>query len=127
MIRRLFSLLERNESRRVGGTDTGSTVSDRLVRDTVFAKGGTNHLGFDFNTQHHLTVVDTDDVSDHTGQDADVSAMGLDWSGLVDSGGVGLGLSHLFDEGLVALLDTSSERSSVTRVGHVDELFGGQI
>ena len=50
-------------------------MADWLVGDTVLAKVGTDHLWFDLDTQHHLTVVDTDDVTDHTGQDADVSAL----------------------------------------------------
>ena len=42
-------LFERNETRRVGGTDTGATVLDRLIRDGEFAQVMTDHLWLDFN------------------------------------------------------------------------------
>merc|ERR1712036_56547 len=121
------SLLERNESRRVGSSNTRSTVPDRLVRNTVLAKVGTNHFRLDLNTQHHLTVVDTNDVSDHIREDGDVSEMGLYGVWLIHTGGVLFCLSHLVDEGLVSLLYTPSEGSSVAGVGHVEELLGTEV
>lgn len=38
------ALLQRNEARRVSGTDTGATVLNRLVRDRELAKVVANHL-----------------------------------------------------------------------------------
>ena len=38
------SLLQGDETRRVGSTDTGATVPDRLVGDGVLTQVGSNHL-----------------------------------------------------------------------------------
>ena len=42
-------LLEWDESRRVGGTDTGSTVSNGLVGHGEFGEVVANHFGLDFD------------------------------------------------------------------------------
>ena len=48
-IESLADLFERNETGRVGSTDTGATVLHRLVSDGKLAEVVTNHLGLDFN------------------------------------------------------------------------------
>ena len=112
----------------MGGADSWSTVPDWLVGDTVLAGVGSNHLGFDLNSQHLFTVVDTDDVSDHLWQDHDVSEMGFDWlrsfKGAFNSD---LFLVQLGDQVSMLLLESSSEGSSMSTVGHVGELFGGHF
>lgn len=103
-------------------------MPDWLVGDTVLAGVGSNHLGFDLNSQHLFTVVDTDDVSDHLWQDHDVSEMGFDWlrsfKGALNSD---LFLVQFSDQVSVLLLEASSEGSSMSTVGHVGELFGGHF
>lgn len=47
-------LVERNEARRVGGTDTRPTVAHGLVCDREFAEVVTDHLGLDLHAVHRL-------------------------------------------------------------------------
>lgn len=62
-------LLERNETRGVSGTNTGSTMANKLVRATVLCKIGTDHLGLDFDRVEGLSVVDADDGANHLWDD----------------------------------------------------------
>lgn len=70
--------LERNEPRRVGGTDTRATVLDGLVRDGELGKVVADHLGLDFDLRELLAVVDTDHRPDHLGDDDHVAQVRLD-------------------------------------------------
>ena len=45
------NLLQRDKSRRMRSSDTGSTVLDRLVCNTELSQVVSNHLGLDFNLQ----------------------------------------------------------------------------
>ena len=72
--------------------------------------------------------VNTDDVADHLWEDHDVSEVGLDWLWSLHGALNGqLLLLKLLDQVLVLLLEASSERSSVSRVGHVGELLGAHL
>merc|ERR1711934_856049 len=121
-------LLEWDESGTVGGADSWSTVSDWLVGDTVFTGVSSNHLGFDLNSQHLFTVVDTDDVSNHLWQDHNISEVGLNrlWP-IQSTFNSDLFLVQLSDQVSVLLFKTSSEGSSVSRVGHGGEFFGAHF
>jgi len=75
-------LLERNESGRVGGTNTRTTVLDGLVRDREFTQVVTGHLRLDFNSVESLAVVDANNATDHFWDDDHVTEVGLDDGGL---------------------------------------------
>lgn len=78
----ILRLLEGNESRRVGGTDTRSTVLDRPVRDGELGEVEANHFWLDFDLVELLAAVDTDDTADHLGDDDHITKVGLDEVGL---------------------------------------------
>ena len=141
------SLLEGNETRRVGGTNTGTTVLDGLavrglafilltliigqseyvLRDREFTKVVTNHLRLDFNLVELLTGVDTNDGADHLGDDDHVTEVSLDEVGLLVGLGLLLGLAKLLDETHGLALQTTVEASAGTSVNDITELFGGEV
>jgi len=92
-------LLEGNEPRRVGGSDTGSTVLHRLVRDAEFSEIMTNHFRLNFNLVEGLAVVDADNASDHVWQDDNVAKMSLHARGLLQCGRFLLRLAKTLCEG----------------------------
>lgn len=108
-------LLERDETRRVGSSDTGATVLDRLVWDGELSEVVSDHLRLDLSLNkdneaysanecnkfcfvilhftrtkletylvEDLSVVDSDDGSDHLGEDDHVTEVSLDASGLLE-------------------------------------------
>lgn len=112
----------RNETRRVGGTDTWPTVLDGLVGDGELAEVVASHFGLDFNLVEGLAVVDTDDGADHLGDDDHVTEVGLDGRRLLVGLGLLLGLAELLDETHRLPLETALELPAGTRVHEVDEL-----
>ncbi len=79
----MLLLLERNETRRMGGTDTGATVTDKLVTAAVLGKVGSNHFWLDFDRVKGLAVVNSNDGANHFRDDDHVTKMGLDDLGLL--------------------------------------------
>ena len=77
------------------------------------------HLGLDLDGVEDLSVVDSDDGTDHLGDDDHVSQVGLDGRGLLVDLALLLGLSELLDQTHRSSLESSLESSS--RSG-VDEL-----
>ena len=71
------SSLQRDETGRVGSTNTGLTVFYRLVSDGKFAEVVTNHLRLNFNSVELLSVVHTNNASDHFGNNNHVSEVSL--------------------------------------------------
>uniref|UniRef100_A0A0A9TMX8 40S ribosomal protein S15 (RPS15D) n=1 Tax=Arundo donax TaxID=35708 RepID=A0A0A9TMX8_ARUDO len=59
--------LERDEQRRVGGTNTRPTMLDWLVRDGEFCHVVANHLRLDLHLVKGPTIVDADDTSNISG------------------------------------------------------------
>jgi hypothetical protein len=68
--------LQRNEPRRVSGTNTRPTVLHWLVREGKLCKVVANHLRFDLNLVEGFTVVDTDDASNHLRHNNHVAEVG---------------------------------------------------
>jgi hypothetical protein len=120
-------LLERNETGRVGGTDTGTTVLDGLVGDGELSKVVSNHLGLDFDLVEGLAVVDTNDGTDHLRDDNHVTEVSLDDSGLLESRSILLGLTELLDQTHGLALKTALEASARTSVDEVHQLLRGEI
>ena len=120
-------LLQRNEPRRVGSTNTGTTVLDRLVRDGEFTEVVADHLGLDFDLVEDFTGVDTHDGTDHFGDDDHVAEVGLDEVGLLVGLGFLLGFAELLDQAHGLALETAVEASAGAGVNDVAELFGGEV
>jgi hypothetical protein len=77
--------LQRNEPRRVSGTNTRPTVLHWLVREGKLCKVVANHLRFDLNLVEGFTVVDTDDASNHLRHNNHVAEVGPHWLRLLTS------------------------------------------
>jgi hypothetical protein len=120
-------LLQGNETGRVGGTDTGTTVLDGLVGDREFTQVVANHLGLDFDLVELLTGVDTDDAADHLGDNDHVTEVGLDEVGLLVGASLLLGLAELLDETHGLALQTAVEPSAGTGVDDITELFRRKV
>ena len=83
-------LLQRDEARRVSGTNTRATVLNGLVADRELSKVVADHLGLDLNLDEGLAVVDTNLGTDHLGQDEHVAQVSVDGVGLLTGGDVAL-------------------------------------
>jgi len=122
--RRLF---EGNETGRVGSTDTGTTVLDRLVCDRELSQVMANHLGLDFNLVELLTGVNTDNTSNHLRNDDHVTEVGLDEVGLLVGPSLLLGLTELLDQSHGLALKTTVEPSAGTSMHQVPKFLGCQV
>lgn len=140
-------LFERNETGRVRGTDTGTTVLDGLavqpvshwlppttiatqdysLRDRELSQVVTNHLRLDLNLVELLSGVDTDDGTNHLGDDNHVSEVGLDEVGLLVGLGLLLGLAELLDEAHRLALQTAVEPSAGAGMDEIAEFLRGEI
>lgn len=116
-----------SEGDELGVGDTGSAVSGGGVGDGELTKVHANHLGLDLNGGEGLTVVDTNDGTNHLGEDDHVSEVGLDNSGLLVGAGSELGLSELADENSGLLVKTSVEPSSGSGTDELLELISGDL
>lgn len=150
-----FCLLERNETRRVRRTDTGTTVLDRfaievvsqrspacgvpsseelswqkgcnVLRDRELGQVVANHLGLDLNLVELLAGVDTNNAANHLGDDNHVSEVGLDEVGLLVGLSLLFGLAELLDQTHGLALQTTVDSSAGTGVDDITELVGGEV
>lgn len=81
-------LLEGNEARGMGSTDTGSSMLNGLIRDGELSKIVANHLRFDLNLIKSLAIVNSNDASNHLGNYDHVPQVGPDWFGLLTRRGL---------------------------------------
>lgn len=121
MIIILYDLSQRHES---GRSVTGSTVSDRGVCDGEFTQVVADHLRLDLNSVENLTVVDTDDGTDHLWDNDHVSQVGLDNSRLLVGWGGQLSSSQLGNQTHWLGAQTSGESSSDSGAAKLGELLG---
>jgi hypothetical protein len=75
-ITKLCDSFERNETRRVGGTNTGPTMLHRLVGKGELSKVVANHFRLDLNLVEGLAIVNSDDTSNHLRNNDHVAEMG---------------------------------------------------
>lgn len=150
-----FCLLERNETRRVRRTDTGTTVLDRLavevvsqcspgcviasreaeflpkdcdvLRDRELSQVVADHLGLDLNLVELLAGVDTNNAANHLGDDNHISEVGLDEIGLLVGLSLLLGLAELLDQTHGLALQTTVDSSAGTGVDDITKLVGGEV
>jgi len=120
--------LERDEARRVGGTNTGATVLDRLVRDRKLAREVANHFGLDFDTVEGLAVVNTDNTANHLGNNNAIPKVRLhDLRLLIRTSGL-FSSAQLLDQVGVLLLDAALQVAPAgTARQQIDELLLAQV
>ena len=58
-------LLQRDESRRVSGTNTRPSVFDGFISDAEFTQIMTNHFRLNFNLVESLAIVNTNNAACH--------------------------------------------------------------
>ena len=87
----------------------------------------TNHLRLDLDLVELLAGVDTDDGTDHLGDDDHVTKVGLDEVGLLVRLGLLLRLAELLDQTHGLALETTVEPTTGTGVDEVTELLRGEV
>lgn len=87
----------------------------------------TNHLRLDLDLVELLAGVDTNNATNHLGDDNHVSEMSLDEVGLLVGLGLLLGLSELLDETHGAALQTTVDPAAGTGVDDISELVGAEV
>lgn len=115
---------------RESSVGVGVLTLDRLVGNRELTKVLANHLGADVNSVEDLTVVDTDNIANHLGDDHAVTEVGLDRGGLGIGTSLGLDLAELSHEAEGLSIETTLELSTATGVeqgnkvlsAHVDEI-----
>lgn len=121
------NLLEGNETRRVGGTDTGATVLDGPVGDGELGQVVADHLGLDLDLVELLARVDTNDAANHLRDDNHVTEVSLDDVGLLVGLGLLLGLAELLDETHGLALQATVDPATGTGVDDIAELIGAKV
>lgn len=101
--------------------------SKHVLRDRELSQVVANHLGLDLNLVELLTGVDTDDGTNHLGDNDHVTEVGLDEVGLLVGLGLLLGLAELLDETHGLALQTAVETSAGTSVNDITELLGRKV
>lgn len=130
----------------MGGTDTRATVLDELIRNGEFGKIVASHLRLDLNgvenllrskpKSHHqepkqtyreksgyLSVVDTNDATNHFRNDDHVTEMCLYDSRLLIWRCLLLSLTQLFDKTHRTTCETTLEPSARTSMNQANELY----
>lgn len=86
-----------------------------------------NHLGLDFHLVELLAGVDSDDASDHLGDDDHVAEVRLDEVGLLVRLGLLLGLAQLLDQAHGLPLETPVDPAAGAGVDDVAQLIGAEV
>ena len=86
-----------------------------------------DHLGLDLDLVELLAGVDTNDGTDHLGDDDHVTEVSLDEVGLLVGLGLLLGLSELLDQAHGLALQAAVEATAGARVNDIAELLGGEV
>ena len=111
----------------MGSGNTRSSVPDRLVSDGELSQVHANHFRLHFNTTEHLSIVDTNDGSDHFWHNDHVSQVGLDTAWLLAWRSLLLGLSQALDEGHGLALEPTRHATTGTSSDQVHQLIVGQV
>jgi hypothetical protein len=86
-----------------------------------------DHLGLDLDLVELLAGVDTNDGTDHLGDDDHVTEVSLDEVGLLVGLGLLLGLAELLDQTHGLALEATVETSAGTSVDDIAELLAGEV
>jgi len=123
----MSALLEGDETGRVSGTDTRTTVLHGFVGDGELAEVVANHFGFDFNLVESFSLVDTNDAADHLGHDDHVSQMRLDGIGFFIGKARLLALTQLLDKSHGLSLEAAGELATNPAGEQLHQLIGGHV
>ena len=116
------TLLQWDETRTVCGTNTWSTVLDRLVTDTELSQIMTNHFRLDFDLVEFLARVDTDDATDHFWHDNHISKVSFDQVWFFVGLGALFRTTEFLDELERTALETAVEPTASTGVEERSEV-----
>lgn len=110
----------------MSGSNTGATVLDGSVGNGELAEVVTDHLSLDFNVGEGLSVVNSNDGTDHLGDDDDVTEVSLDGLGALSEVRVNsnLGITQLAHEVGLSLLESTGELSADTSGEEIEQLIG---
>lgn len=86
-----------------------------------------NHLRLNFNLVELLAGVDTDNASNHLGNNDHVTEVGLDEVGLLVGLGLLLGLAELLDQAHGLALQATVEPAASTGVHDIAELLRREV
>ncbi len=95
---------------------------DRLVGDGEFTKVVTDHFGLDFDLVENLSVVDTDDRSNHFRDNDHITKVSLDNLRLLILTTVELSLTQALNQSERLTLKTTIKAATSATVDKVDEL-----
>jgi hypothetical protein len=98
-----------------------------VLRDGELGEVVADHLGLDLDLVELLAGVDTDDGTDHLGDDDHVTEVSLDEVGLLVGLGLLLGLAELLDQTHGLALEATVEASAGTGVDDIAELLAGEV
>jgi len=121
------SLLKRDESGRLSGTNTSGTVLHRLVGDGELTQVVGNHVCLDLHLVENLAIVHADNRANHLREDDHVAQVSLNALRLLSLRGVAvlLGSTKTLEEGIVLPLQAMLETTTSTGVHKVHELSHG--
>lgn len=105
----------------------GKITQCDVLRDRELGQVVTNHLRSDLDLVEGLSVVDTDNASDHLRHDNHVTEMCLDDVGLLVGLGLLLGLAELLDQTHGLALETAVDSSASTGVDDITQLLGVEV
>jgi len=105
------------------GTNTGTTMLDRLVRNGKFTKVVASHLRLDLNRVEHLPVVYPNNGPNHLRDDDHITKMGLYNSRLLIRRRLLLGFSELFYETHWFTFQTALEPSTSAGMNELYKLL----
>ena len=111
----------------MGSSNTGATVLDRLIGDAELTEIMANHLRLDLHLVEGLAVVNTNNASDHLGDDDHVTKMGLYTFWLLKSGCLFLGFTESLNEGKGFPLESARELPAGTAVEELCQLLTGHV
>jgi len=117
------SLLKRNKPGRVSCTNTGTTMLHRFVRYGELRKVMADHFGLEFNGIEDLAVIDTDDTSNHFGDDNHVSQVSLNNCRFFVRGSFFLCFAKFLDETHGFSLQASLEPAASACMYEIYKLF----
>jgi len=120
-------LLQRDEPRRVRGTDTRPSVLDGVVGDRELAKVVTDHLRLDLDRVELLAGVDANDRTNHLRDHNHVAKVCLDGVGLFVRLGLLLRLAQLLDQTHGLALQAAVESAAGAGVDDIAELLTGEV
>lgn len=116
-----------DKTRRVSGTNTGSTVFDWLVGQTELAQVVADHLSFDFHLVERFAVVNAHNAAHHFRYDDRVTQVSLHHGRLLQWWRFLLDLAQFFQQSERFTFQASVVTSSGAAIQQLDQLIAIQL